>query len=390
MNKVVALLLIAIVMASASAPAHARAAVESSEAAPAPEGQLPFEIRQALHTSAEVLLNVVRPGYNPIPLAVLNKTQCVVFVNSKGAANAWGIASCRLSPNDWTGPAIVAFETENPAKASRQRELIVLLVTDRAVRSLMNRQLKLGSTAKTQPGPLVTDHANMTEDDITADMFTYGRVGVRTLTPAAIEGTVTVDRGMTSGLYSGRANVTDVLTGHARVPKVADRYLTAVSSFFNTITPIGIMLHHSATLPGNNRVPTDERQVDAFHQKRGFAVACFGKTYYVAYHYFILPSGKIKAGRPENCQGAHAFRYNGYLGISLAGDFSSVDNPLGAKGLTRPTKAQMKSLYALSKRIMQRYGIPPERVLRHSDVANTNCPGDRFPFPAVKKQLASR
>src|SRR5512133_1768031 len=102
-----------------------------TQAAPPPIVR--FDIRQALDASAQVLLDVIRPGYNPIPLAVLNKARCAVFINSKGAENAWGIASCRLTPNTWTPPAFVSFHDDNRAEASRQRELLVLLMSERAV-----------------------------------------------------------------------------------------------------------------------------------------------------------------------------------------------------------------------------------------------------------------
>src|SRR5207253_3068603 len=100
----------------------------------------------------------------------------------------------------------------------------------------------------------------------------------------------------------------------------------------------------------------------------------------VAYHYLILPDGAVKAGRPERCQGAHTRGYNSYLGIALVGDFSTKDNPKGKKGQVLPTAAQMRSLLELTRRLRERYRIPLHRILRHSDISNTYCPGDRFLF----------
>ncbi len=353
-----------------------------------PPGPPPaFEVRQALDASAQVLLNVIRPGYNPIPLAVLNKARCALFINSKGAQDAWGIASCRIDPNRWTAPAFVSFHGSDRAEASRQRELLVLLMNPRATHSLLQGRLTLGSRGS-QPGLLVSSKGNIRgNQQITATTFTYNRVGESTLQPTAVHATLVADEAMTHALYAGKANVARVLRGHAVAPGIAASYVTALASFFNTITPEGIIIHHSATLPTSNRVPTTEREVDLFHRSRGFAVACFGTVYHVAYHYFILPNGTVKAGRPENCQGAHAHGYNAYLGISVAGDFSSADNPNGAKGLMRPTPAQMKSLRDVTERLMRKYKISPTHVVRHSDVAKTACPGDRFPFKAFVQKL---
>lgn len=72
----------------------------------------------------------------------------------------------------------------------------------------------------------------------------------------------------------------------------------------NTITPMGIVIHHSALsvedfaqFPG----PTDAAVIDALHEKRGFGTDCSGHIYHIGYHYVILSSGKIQTGRPENC-----------------------------------------------------------------------------------------
>jgi N-acetylmuramoyl-L-alanine amidase len=152
--------------------------------------------------------------------------------------------------------------------------------------------------------------------------------------------------------------------------------------------PTGIIIHHTATIPSKGKVPASASEVDQYHQTRGFNVLCFGREYHVAYHYLVLPDGKIQQGRPERCEGAHAPGYNSYLGISVAGDFSSVDNRRGSKGLPRPTQKQIKSLIELCRKLRQQYNIPLQHILRHSDVAPTKCPGDRFPFEYVVSQVA--
>src|SRR5262249_52420062 len=157
-----------------------------------------------------------------------------------------------------------------------------------------------------------------------------------------------------------------------------------VSSLFYIIRPAGIIIHHSVLVP---EPAVAEQELDEFHSKRGFSIYCFGREYHVAYHYLILPDGTPKAGRPERCQGAHTRGYNSYLGIALVGDFSSVDNPSGKKGQLVPTEAQMRSLLALTRQLRKRYNIPLHRILRHSDISSTYCPGDRFPFTRFLAEL---
>ncbi|HWR36784.1 MAG TPA: peptidoglycan recognition family protein [Clostridia bacterium] len=122
--------------------------------------------------------------------------------------------------------------------------------------------------------------------------------------------------------------------------------------------------------------------MNKFHTERGFSIVCFGHVYHVAYHYLILPDGKVETGRPDRCAGAHARRYNSYLGISLIGDFSSKDNPHGERGAQAPTPQQMRALAVVCRRLMTL-----DHVIRHSDVSNTQCPGDRFPFDAFVRGL---
>ncbi len=150
------------------------------------------------------------------------------------------------------------------------------------------------------------------------------------------------------------------------------------------------MIHHTAVIPGENTVPRSERDIDKYHRARGFEILCFGRVYHVAYHYLIMPNGKVKGGRPERCEGAHAEGYNSYLGISVVGDFSSEDNPTGKKGPTRPSAKQIASLIQLCLRLKDRYNIPLQHIVRHSDISSTKCPGDRFPFRSILDQLQRR
>jgi hypothetical protein len=159
-------------------------------------------------------------------------------------------------------------------------------------------------------------------------------------------------------------------------------------SYPNTITPVGIILHHSALTTAHNESPLDVRVLDEVHRQRGYGVFYWGRVYHIGYHYVILPDGTVQRGRPERCRGAHTRGYNNFIGICLIGDFSTADNPTGARGLQKPTPAQRRALVTLCRRLRARYHLPLQNVRRHSDVdVGTQCPGDRFPFQALLKQL---
>ena len=328
--------------------------------------------------AARVLDEISKRSQNAVPDAVLNSTKCVVVIPSiaGGTVNvgAGGVASCRETADSWSAPAVVEFNGRG-IRAQRT-DLLVFVLSDTGVRALRSGELQIGGQ-KRAAAPVVSTTPVTTQVELTAELFTYeGAAGVLSSSEA-------------SGVIRRDADTSDAV--HNAVPrKTIEKYLSSVVSFFNTITATGIVIHHTAVIPGENTVPRSERDIDKYHLARGLEILCFGRVYYVAYHYVIMPNGSVQAGRPERCEGAHARGYNSYLGISVVGDFSSEDNPTGKKGPIRPSPKQIASLIQLCRRLKDRYHIPLQHIVRHSDISSTRCPGDRFPFRSVLDQLQSK
>ena len=135
------------------------------------------------------------------------------------------------------------------------------------------------------------------------------------------------------------------------------------------------------------KLPLDRDSWDEFHRRRGFSVFYWGHIYHIGYHYMIFPDGRVEQGRPEHCVGAHAKGFNSYLGVVLVGDFSTKDKSAGDKALAAPTTEQMHTLVVLCRHLRDRYNIPLDRVVRHSDIGRTECPGNRFPYDEFLRQL---
>jgi N-acetylmuramoyl-L-alanine amidase len=325
-----------------------------------------------------VLDEISQKSQNAVPDAVLNSTKCVVVIPSitGGAVNAsaGGVASCRDAAGGWSAPVFVKFNGRGVQP--HRTDLLVFVLSDTGVRALRSGELQIGGQ-KRAAAPLVSTTPVTTQVELDAELLTYeGAAGVLSSSEA-------------SGVIRGNANISDA--AHKAVPrKTTEKYLSSVVSFFNTITATGIVIHHTAVIPGESKAPRSEHDIDEYHRARGFEILCFGRVYHVAYHYLIMPDGKVKPGRPERCEGAHAKGYNSYLGISVVGDFSSEDNPTGKKGRTRPTAKQIASLIQLCRRLKDRYNIPLQHIVRHSDISSTKCPGDRFPFRSVLNQLQGR
>jgi N-acetylmuramoyl-L-alanine amidase len=155
-------------------------------------------------------------------------------------------------------------------------------------------------------------------------------------------------------------------------------------SLSNTMTPIAIVIHHSALTKEDldyTGGASDVTAIDRLHQRRGYAVFYWGHTYHVAYHYVILPDGTVQGGRPERCRGAHTSGHAASIGICLIGNFSSESNSSEADGNQRPTANQLASLGALVSQLRSKYSIGCDHIFQHKQLSpKTLCPGDRFPW----------
>jgi N-acetylmuramoyl-L-alanine amidase len=322
--------------------------------APQPPAQNAF-ITSALRDSTVLVRELTQNPEYALPDALLNRTRCFIVSNNQSQ----GLATCRTeaAPYAWSAPKVVTF-----SGIAAGGNLLLFVMSQRAATALDRSAFDVSyfsiSAGKTQK-----QAALLTDRDLGYDAIAY-RYARPTLT------------GFT--LKTGEFKTDPVAVGASS--KLSTEYLKWVQSYFNAITPTGIIIHHSAAIPTNEKVPKDVSTVDEYHAERGFDIECFGREYHVAYHYLIFPNGKVRAGRPERCEGAHARGYNSYIGISLVGDFSPNDNPSGKKGPGQPTRQQLASLVRLTRKLQEQYKIPVQRILRHSDVASTDCPGERFAF----------
>jgi lipid-binding SYLF domain-containing protein len=323
---------------------------------------------------------------NAVPDSVLNRSACfVMFSATSGSSNvANGFATCR-NQSGWTSPVVV--NANRISGVQQGTDVLLLLVGERAVEQLQRGVLTVGPLLRTWAGPMERTTPTVSDDELhDKNIFCYERDGKRLSAASLKTAVIETNVSLTQELYGHKFNPAWLLARSTYSSTTTSFLVTDVGSFFNAITPIGIIIHHSVLIPAS-ALPDAERALDRFHYARGFAISCFGHTYHIAYHYLILPNGAIQQGRPERCEGAHARGYNSYLGIALVGDFSSQDNPSGRKGPITPTPEQMRSLVKLCRQLRQKYNIPLQRIMPHSEVSRTHCPGDRFAFKTVLAQL---
>ena len=331
--------------------------------------------RAALVQAAEVLnqfLQNARPG---IPDVVMNAAKCVVIIPSLpgGTAelSAPGVASCRQEADRWEPPVLINFS----GRAGRKEPttVVVFVISDKGLGCLRFEGLKIAAH-NNSPAPLVSTSTVLTQLDLASDSLAYQ------------ENAGAISASKAVGIIHTNPESSAALEHSKKLKQPTAKYDSAIRSFVNTITPNGIVIHHTAII-ASQTLPRDAKELDEYHQSRGFQIFCFGRLYHVAYHYLILPDGTVQPGRPERCEGAHARGYNSYLGISVVGDFSTTDNPAGQKGPPEPTEKQISALIRLCRDLRERFNIPLQHIVRHSDIGSTTCPGDRFPFPKILQEL---
>ncbi|MCU1270113.1 MAG: N-acetylmuramoyl-L-alanine amidase family 2 [Acidobacteriaceae bacterium] len=322
-----------------------------------------------LDVAGDALARISSNSQNAIPDSVLNAAKCFIVVPSlprgTGEISAPAVASCR-DGSDWRAPLSLIFSGRLGQQAPAV--LLVLVMTDKGASAVRARQITIQK--RQGKAPLVSTAPILTQFDLTSDYMTYEASDTGMLAASGAAGSFRASQS-TLGPPGGTS---------------AAKYEASLQSFVNTIVPTGIVIHHTAFI-GSEKLPSGERDVDRYHQQRGFQIYCSGRVYHVAYHYLILPDGRVQHGRPERCEGAHARGYNAYLGISVIGDFSTRDDQLGKKRPKTPTAKQLNAMVKLCRMLRQKYKIPLQHVLRHSDIASTDCPGDRFPFDKFMQRL---
>lgn len=137
----------------------------------------------------------------------------------------------------------------------------------------------------------------------------------------------------------------------------------------------GITLHCAASKPNQNWGAVE---VDRMHRAQGWL--CIG------YHFIINRDGVIFAGRPMDVQGAHCKaggRNSTHVSVCMAGGVSAKPvkhvpgSPWnGSDAECNFTKAQFKSLDALTAHLKETYGLSDGDIEGHRDVPGVRkaCP----------------
>ena len=110
----------------------------------------------------------------------------------------------------------------------------------------------------------------------------------------------------------------------------------------------------------------------------------------VSSHYVVEEDGTVLQLVPESRRAHHAGRgaWAGETDLNSASVGIEIVNGGHAFGLPPYSDGQVRAVAALCRDVMDRHGIPPERVLAHSDLAPSRKedPGELFPWAILAQE----
>jgi N-acetylmuramoyl-L-alanine amidase len=110
----------------------------------------------------------------------------------------------------------------------------------------------------------------------------------------------------------------------------------------------------------------------------------------VSAHYFVFKDGRVVQMVPEGRRAWHAGQaaWKGERDINSRSLGIEIAHPGHVGGLPPYPEAQIAAVTALGRDIVQRWSIPPARVLAHSDIApdRKEDPGEVFPWERLARE----
>jgi len=178
---------------------------------------------------------------NGIPIALLNKSECVIVLPSVkkagfivAASYGRGVMTCRGGQNfsgDWSAPTMMkstggSFGLQAGGQAT---DFVILVMNDKGARAIMKGKLKLGGDASVAAGPVGRDAEASTNAAMSAEMLSYSRAqGV--FAGVSLEGsTLEPDGGANDNVYGKKVSATQILQGNAvQAPPSASELLSVL------------------------------------------------------------------------------------------------------------------------------------------------------------------
>jgi lipid-binding SYLF domain-containing protein len=175
-----------------------------------------------------------------IPRAKRERARCVVVIPSLlsgglvvGVKSGNGVVTCRTPPG-WSPPAFVTVTGGSAGLQAgvESADVVMLVMSDRAVGQLFRSSFELGADASAAAGPVGRDRQASTDEKLTAEILSYARsrglfAGVQ-LNGAVMK----QDLGPAVALYGGSPDVHAILSGQVGAPREASAFADELRKAF--------------------------------------------------------------------------------------------------------------------------------------------------------------
>jgi lipid-binding SYLF domain-containing protein len=175
-----------------------------------------------------------------IPRERRERARCVVVLPSLvsgglliGAKQGTGVVTCRTTAS-WSAPAFVTVAGGSAGLQAgfESADVVMLVMSDRAVAQLFRSSFELGADASAAAGPVGRDAQASTDEKLTAEILSYARsrglfAGVQ-LNGAVMK----QDPAPAFALYGGSPDVHAILSGQIAPPHEASSFLSEVGAAF--------------------------------------------------------------------------------------------------------------------------------------------------------------
>jgi lipid-binding SYLF domain-containing protein len=175
-----------------------------------------------------------------IPISRRERTRCVVVLPSMvsgglviGARHGRGVVVCRAK-SQWGGPAFVTVTGGSAGFQAglESSDIVMLIMSERAVAQLFRESFTLGADASAAAGPVGKGAQAGTDTTMTAEILSYAR-SRGLFAGAQVSGAVmTQDHAAVHALYGDGPDVHAILAGEMPPPKEAEAFLEQVRAAF--------------------------------------------------------------------------------------------------------------------------------------------------------------
>ncbi|MGA9353120.1 MAG: lipid-binding SYLF domain-containing protein [Terriglobales bacterium] len=199
------------------------------------------DIVKRIHTSADVLDQIMGTPDKAIPDKIMSEAKCLAVIPSMikiavgfGGNHGRGVATCRTASGAWSAPAPLTITggSWGLQLGGEATDLVLVIMNQKGMDHLLGSKFKLGADASAAAGPVGRNAGADTDWKMNAEVLSYSRsrgifAGID-LNGAAI----TQDKDATRLLYGGKmVPFAVILNGKVPPPEGSHDFLAAMRKY---------------------------------------------------------------------------------------------------------------------------------------------------------------